>query len=183
MKHIKPFNGFVSESQDVNPSDDGFERYLQIFYRILGFSGDNWFTNGEDAPSEITEELEEEKVNDEELQELIEFTAGGPGFTDVWLENNELISDAVEEGHSEEEIYDDNQRYFSEKRLELINKIVNKIVIDNVLFQKFLEIIRKEGNPKIINVLKSEFPNLWEKIKPLLGNGSNEIEDLADSGF
>ena len=180
MQHLKLFNGFVSESHDANSSGD---ESLQIFYRILGFSEDRWFINGEDAPSEIIEELGEEEVNDDELQELIEFTAGGPGFTDVWLENNELISDAVRDGHSEEEIYDDNQRYFSEKRLELIKKIVNKITLDNVLFQKFLEIIRREGNPKIINVLKLEFPNLWEKIKPLLGNVSNEIEDLADAGF
>ena len=95
----------------------------------------------------------------------------------------ELISDAIRDGHSEEDIYEDNQRYFAEKRKELIDKIANKIELDGILLREMTEHIRNEGSTKIVNALKNGFPNLWTKIKPLLGFGSNEIENLTDLGF
>lgn len=47
------------------------------------------------------------------------------------------------------------------------------------------EIIRKTGtqNIKVIARLKENEPELWQKIKPFIGIGKDETEDLADLGF
>jgi len=47
------------------------------------------------------------------------------------------------------------------------------------------EVIRKNGtqNIKVIKRLKDNEPELWGRIKPFIGIGKEETEDLADLGF
>jgi hypothetical protein len=110
MKHIKVF-------EEHNSGDS------EIFRRIWEYSKNKWFIDGDDPPSEVIGDLENEESSDTNLAELIELTSSGPGWTDVWIEENTLIRDAVREGHSRDEIDADNQRYFAEHRKELIDKL------------------------------------------------------------
>jgi hypothetical protein len=113
MKHIKIFEDYDSSSH-------------AIFRKIWEYSRHKWFIDGNDPPSEVIEDLEDEGSSDTDLDELIELTSSGPGWTDVWLEENTLKSDAISDGHSEDEIDADNQRYFAEHRKKLIDELSRK---------------------------------------------------------
>ena len=81
MKHLQSFSGFLSESEEFtsdssNPTPSESEKYFSVLNRLIEISGDEWFINGDNAPDDIITELEDEYVNNEELCELIEFTAG-----------------------------------------------------------------------------------------------------------
>lgn len=107
------------------------ERDKEIFERIKTLTKEDWFGKGKDAPDCIREELEEVESDDEVLNELLELSTGGPGLTDVWISRGVLIGDVLaygdglEEGEevSEDVIYDDNQIWFADKRMVLIDEI------------------------------------------------------------
>jgi hypothetical protein len=104
----------------------------QILARIKELSKEDWFKNGDDAPDDIIEEFEDIESDNEDLNYLIELTAGGPGLTDVWISRGVLIGDVfaygdgLEEGEevTEDDIYDDNKIYFSEQRELLLIEII-----------------------------------------------------------
>ncbi len=104
----------------------------QILARIKELSNEDWFKNGDDAPDDIIEEFEDIESDNEDLNYLIELTAGGPGLTDVWISRGVLIGDVfaygdgLEEGEevTEDDIYDDNKIYFSEQRELLLIEII-----------------------------------------------------------
>lgn len=117
MRHIKIFEEYNSDDSD-------------IFKKIWKYSKDKWFINGNDAPDDIVYDLENQESKNDDLMELIELTGGGPGWTDIWLERNTLIRDAMDdEGYSRDAIDADNQRYFAERRKELIDKLLNQYPI------------------------------------------------------
>ena len=124
MKHLNNFEEFIFES--INEGD-----YL-IFKKIWDLSKEDWFTNGDDAPSEIIDEFEGIETEDADLSELVELTAGGPGYTDVWLSNGILISDIDDDDEiSPEEVIEENRIYFADKRKKLIDKLANRYPIVN----------------------------------------------------
>ena len=104
----------------------------QILARIKELSNEDWFKNGEDAPDDIIEEFEDIESDNENLNYLIELTAGGPGLTDVWISRGVLIGDVfaygdgLEDGEevTEDDIYEDNKIYFSEQRELLLIEII-----------------------------------------------------------
>lgn len=120
MRYIKLFEEYNSDDSD-------------IFKKIWQYSNDKWFIDGNDAPDDIIADLEDDIENHEskndDLMELIELTGGGPGYTDVWLSRNTLISDAMADGYTRDGIDADNQRYFAERRKELIDKLSDQYPI------------------------------------------------------
>ena len=104
----------------------------QILARIKELSKEDWFKNGDDAPDDIIEEFEDIESDIEDLNYLIELTAGGPGLTDVWISRGVLIGDVfaygdgLEDGEevTEDDIYEDNKIYFSEQRELLLIEII-----------------------------------------------------------
>jgi hypothetical protein len=104
----------------------------QILARIKELSKEDWFKNGDDAPDDIIEEFEDIESDNEDLNYLIELTAGGPGLTDVWISRGVLIGDVfaygdgLEDGEevTEDDIYEDNKIYFSEQRELLLIEII-----------------------------------------------------------
>lgn len=104
----------------------------QILARIKELSKEDWFKNGDDAPDDIIEEFEDIESDNEDLNYLIELTAGGPGLTDVWISRGVLIGDVFaygdgledEEEVTEDDIYEDNKIYFSEQRELLLIEII-----------------------------------------------------------
>ena len=104
----------------------------QILARIKELSNEDWFKNGDDAPDDIIEEFEDIESDNEDLNYLIELTAGGPGLTDVWISRGVLIGDVfaygdgLEDGEevTEDDIYEDNKIYFSEQRELLLIEII-----------------------------------------------------------
>jgi hypothetical protein len=125
MKHIKLFENFGS-SKMFTPEENN------IFYRILDLSKQQWFINGDDCPEEVFKEFNNISVdiNNPDLLELAELTAGGPGYTDVDLMSGDLISDLTS-GYSRREIeeniipgIDENNRsFFEHERKRLIEQI------------------------------------------------------------
>lgn len=103
-----------------------------IIARIKELSNEDWFKNGDDAPDDIIEEFEDIESDNDDLNYLIELTAGGPGLTDVWISRGVLIGDVfaygdgLEDGEevTEDDIYEDNKIHFSEQRELLLMEII-----------------------------------------------------------
>jgi len=103
-----------------------------ILARIKELSKEDWFKDGDDAPEEIYEELNEESPHNEDLDYLLELTIGGPGLTDVWISRGVLIGDVLaygdglEDGEevTEEDIYEDNKMFIAERRIGLLDEII-----------------------------------------------------------
>lgn len=104
----------------------------EILDRVKELSNEDWFKNGDDAPDDIIEEFEDIESDNEDLNHLIELTAGGPGLTDVWISRGVLIGDVFAYGDgleygeevTEDDIYEDNKIYFSEQRERLLLDII-----------------------------------------------------------
>ncbi len=104
----------------------------QILERIKELSKEDWFNNGDDAPDDIIEEFEDIKSDNDDLNYLIDLTAGGPGLTDVWISRGVLIGDVfaygdgLEDGEevTEDDIYEDNKIHFSEQRELLLIEMI-----------------------------------------------------------
>lgn len=117
MKHIKLFENFDTDQMAIN--------------KALSAANEEWFITGEDAPDEFRQGLEQFESDDEELSELIQLCMEGPGYTDMWIERGELISDVLEEDPdvSEEDIYDSNKEWFANERATAIEKLKGRFNI------------------------------------------------------
>jgi hypothetical protein len=99
---------------------------IEILKRIEEITQESWWSEGLDALPEIINEFEEVKAESGSLNDLIEVSMSGPGFTDVWLPHNLLISDVLggreplDKIPTPEEIYDDNIEFFAAIRKELL---------------------------------------------------------------
>jgi hypothetical protein len=113
MKHIKLFESFLSD-QDKEAVE-----------MILAVSNEPWFMDGDDAPSGFVDSLEGMQIKNPEILNAIEVCASGPGYTDVWIERNELIADVLSEEPdvTEEEIEDSNRNWFAEERAYLVRNL------------------------------------------------------------
>jgi len=116
LNHIQLFEQFTSELS---------EQDKDAVNKIMSVSNQSWFTDGEDAPEEFSEYFENFETENTEIEYAVEICTGGPGFTDVWLERNELISDIMREEPdiTEEEIEDSNRNWFASERAIIINNL------------------------------------------------------------
>ena len=107
------------------------EEELDIIFKILHLSEkESWFSNGDDC----TEDLIEDPIiyeGNEVIENAITWASGGPGYTDVWLKEKELISDITPDVESEEEreefyaqIEEDNRQSFKEERAKSIEQLL-----------------------------------------------------------
>ena len=123
MKHVKSYLIFESLSKEED---------LITFYKIKAISGEDWFINGDDPPEEVVDEFSDVHTDDSDLDTLIEFTTGGPGTTDVWINRGVLIADVIAYGDgllspdeevTEDDIEEENRESFSEMRKEALMDI------------------------------------------------------------
>ena len=116
LNHIQLFEQFTSELS---------EQDKDAVNKIMSVSNQSWFTDGGDAPEEFSEYFENFETENTEIEYAVEICTGGPGFTDVWLERNELISDIMREEPdiTEEEIEDSNRNWFASERAIIINNL------------------------------------------------------------
>jgi hypothetical protein len=102
---------------------DLIESDKEIVKLIIGLSKEPWFLAGEDCPDPDTISiLENAEVDNSNLQALVLVTASGPGLTDVHGPTFTLIAELLENGESEEEIWESNREYFSEGRKQFLAK-------------------------------------------------------------
>jgi general stress protein 26 len=94
-----------------------------ILKLIIGLSKEAWFFEGEDCPDpDMIVTLENAEVKNSNLQALVLLAASGPGLTDVHAPSFTPIAELLEEGESEEEIWESNREYFSEERKQFLAK-------------------------------------------------------------
>lgn len=117
MKHIKLFENFETDQVAID--------------KVLSAANEEWFINGEDAPDEFRTGFENFQSEDEELSNLIQLCMEGPGYTDMWIEQGELISDILEEDPdvSEEDIYDSNKEWFAAERQKALGQLSGRFNI------------------------------------------------------
>lgn len=95
----------------------------EILQSILEVSEEKWFQEGLDCENEVLlAKLEECEASEPALQELVHLVLQGPGTTDLHMPSGFPISELLEEGHSEEEIYDENVAEFAEQRMYYLQK-------------------------------------------------------------
>ena len=167
MKYIKLFESF-----SANSDADAIKKIMEV-------SNEPWFINGDDAPEEFIDSLDNFESDDEEIQNAVEICTGGPGYTDIWLENDELISDAMSEDPelTEEEIDKSNRKWFSRERAKVINFIQNEFLSPNNITE------RASKDPKILNFIEKLDPELYRKVLKDLGwdkMGPDLLRQLKD---
>lgn len=131
------------------------EEELDIIFRILHISKEPWFIKGDDC----TEDLIEDPIiyeGNEVIENAITWASGGPGYTDVWLKERELISDITPEVETEEEreefyaqIERDNKKSFKEERRKSIKELLNILPalfkIPGVNPERAFQILKQKG--------------------------------------
>ena len=108
MKYIQLFESFSN--------NDG-----EVIKAILSVSDEDWFKTGDDPPESLVDKFDDYKSDNRNIEHAIKVTFGGPGYTDLWVEFNELISDVLDENPdmTEEDIQDSNQQWFETERAKL----------------------------------------------------------------
>ena len=66
---------------------------------------------------------------------------------------------------------------------KLISTIIDYEENAEEVSDDLVKIITGGNSSKLVNALVSDFPDLWELVKPKLGRGADEVADLADLGF
>jgi hypothetical protein len=96
---------------------------LEILQSIVEVSEEKWFQEGLDCENkELLAKLEECEASEPALQELVQLVVQGPGTTDVHIATGTPISELLEEGYTEEHIYDENTAEFAEQRMYYLQK-------------------------------------------------------------
>ena len=126
-----------------------------IIIRILSLRFEPWFIDGEDCPEDIREEILEFEEDIKRYQgfsdvtrEGLEWAAGGPGYTDMWIKEGLLIGDIRTKAQAEQ-IERDNIQSFKDERTESIIKLRNILPalfkIPGVSLERILEILKERG--------------------------------------
>jgi hypothetical protein len=130
------------------------EEELDIIFKILHLSKQPWFSNGDDCTEDLIEDPILYEGNDV-IENAITWASGGPGYTDVWIKEGELISDITPDVESEEEreefyaqIGEDNRESFKEKRaksiVELLEILPGLFKVPGVKPSRMYEIIKEK---------------------------------------
>ncbi len=108
MKYIQLFESF--------DNNDG-----EVIKAILSVVDEDWFKTGDDSPESLVDKFDNYHSDNPNINHAIKVTFSGPGYTDLWVEFNELISDVLDENPdmTEEDIQDSNQQWFEAERAKL----------------------------------------------------------------
>jgi hypothetical protein len=175
MKYIKLFESFL-EREDV-----------LVMMKILPVINDEWFIEGEDPPQEFIDQFNGLDIKDPLLQHMIETCTSGPGYTDIWIETGELISDVIDRNDVSADvgyIENSNKEWFSEERKEIKQQILSTIT-PNEINKKI-----KDSPEETVVWLKKvwKFPEFSEIRKKIiiperLKKELETVSDLDDLGF
>lgn len=159
MKHIKLFENFNNDKDN------------EILIQIISLFNELWFLNGEDAPEDdFIASIRDfgTETDNQFLIDAIELVTGGPGYSDVWIDQNILISE-LDDDVDMEEIRESNRRWFESERKELAEKCLKMLDLEALkrsnplLFAKAIEVLETiPGNYKVTKKYRDENPDLFK---------------------
>lgn len=158
MRHIKLFENFDNDKDN------------EILIQLISVFNDPWFLNGEDAPGDdfiaSIRDLGNE-TNNQFLIDAIELVTGGPGYSDVWIDQNILISELDEEDL--EDVEESNRLWFKRERNDLAEKCLKMLDLESlkksnpILFTKAIEVLESlPGNSEMTKKYREENPDLFK---------------------
>ncbi len=121
---------------------------IKVIYLLFSVQNEDWVVNGEDPDDEFAEKISdlERHVSFNDLVPFMELFYGGPGFSDVWLDRGELISDVLEEDPDlEDEINEDNRLWFMRLRKNAYEALGVFQVIPGISMDRLIPVMRKSG--------------------------------------